>query len=180
MKLRSSAIGWIEVSRVRISLGLLLILIASTGIGLGWFMNSIRVQRDAVSAVRQAEGLVLYAKQWRIGAADPPKESGGPFQPSNYLGTDAVDYPFFVSINAGRHPAVLRDVARLRWRLETLYISGNEVSNADMVYVGRLSHLRKLKLAKTSVGDEGIERLERLSELETLDLTLAPESQMKG
>jgi len=56
--------------------------------------------------------------------------------------------------------------------LELLSISGHRLTDAAMVYVGHMSHLRAVVL-NANITDAGLEQLTGLTDLERLDLTQA-------
>ncbi len=52
---------WWRRLRVRISIRTLLVLVLLVGGGLGWIVNSARIQRLAVESIRKNSGLVVYS-----------------------------------------------------------------------------------------------------------------------
>jgi hypothetical protein len=67
--------------------------------------------------------------------------------------------------------ARLRSELERRQNVESLSLSGTEVTDAGLLAVARLTRLRVLELAGTDVTDAGAARLESLSRLEVLDVS---------
>ncbi len=56
---------WWRRTPVRMSLRMLMLLVLILGGGLGWLVNSARVQREAIRAIEQAGGKTFYGWQLR-------------------------------------------------------------------------------------------------------------------
>src|SRR3954447_13166094 len=50
--------------RLRLSLRALMVLVLLLGCWLGWYANSVRVQREVVAAIKRAGGAVAYEWEW--------------------------------------------------------------------------------------------------------------------
>jgi hypothetical protein len=65
-----------RVPRMRLSVRALLILVLILGSGFGWVAYRVRVQRDAVAAIKRAGGSVeydyLWAQYWSAPMISPP------------------------------------------------------------------------------------------------------------
>jgi len=164
---------------VRAMMALVLIL----GGGLGWYVERVRIQRDAIAAIVRAGGDAYY--QWQVGedgnflpAAEPPVP--------RWL-IDRVDYDWFqtvayVQLGRGRasvtrgldtsHPE-LAQVARLS-HLRSLDAAACPVTDADLIHLRGLSRLEGLNLNCTLVKGPGLANLEGLTHLKTLVLIGIP------
>ena len=74
---------------MRFSLRALIVLVLLIGVGLGWLVRSAHVQRDAVTAIRNAGGVVLYDWEWTNGKSIP---GGKPWAPKWLVDLIGVDY----------------------------------------------------------------------------------------
>ncbi len=158
--------------KIRFSLRDLMILVLVIGSGLGGmivFVRDIRAQREAVVAIKNAGGRVLYdstLKDWRPGWFNGLVKG---------LGVDCVEHPVCVSIDPLRGPlplvseAVFGDIEQLP-RLEILDVSGAQVHDSWLVHVQGLSNLRVLGLNKTHITDSGLGRIRQLGNLQTIFL----------
>lgn len=153
---------------LRFSVRGLIVAVLVIGAGLGWAVRSAQVQRDAVAAIQKAGGLVAY--DWE--AAENRFHGGIPWAPPwlvNMLGVDyfgrVVGVIFFVDAS----DAELVYVGRLS-SLVDLRITGRSVTDAGLLELRNLVSLRILGLADTKVTDPGLAHLERMSNLSELDL----------
>jgi hypothetical protein len=81
---------------LRLSVRALIVLVLVIGGGLGWFVHSVRIQRDAVAAIRKAGGLVWY--DWQANAAGKTLPTGRPWAPNWLVDALGVDYFGYVVI----------------------------------------------------------------------------------
>jgi len=129
-----------------------------------------RLQREAVTAIRKAEGWVWYDHQ--------PLAWGHKLNPSRKVpsawlvrifGIDVfanvamVKFLPHSDVEAAKH---LRDFPELH----TLDLSEVPVGDAQLEHVKLLDNLRELDLRQTSITDAGIKHLSGLAKLEVLDL----------
>ena len=145
--------------RVRISLRALMVLVLVIAIGLGWHIHQAREQRLAVQAILARGGIVEY--DYRYDAARdrrlPNGKSWCPVWLQNAIGDDN----FFHNVG----------VAGLDFDT-----SGRSVrpTDADLVHLERLRHLKLLYLHGGSITDNGIEHLKNMTDLRMLVLSGNP------
>ncbi len=97
--------------------GSLMVLVLIVGGGLGWFVRQFHEQRDAVAAIGQAGGRVVY--DWDWGTAARRRASGGLSRWQgwliNRLGPDSVGTIKSVDFTAGKATdALMARVGRFR------------------------------------------------------------------
>jgi Leucine Rich repeat len=131
---------------LRVSVRGLIVLVLLLGGSMGWIVRSARVQRDAVAAIRNAGGCVLYDWQWNNGRVINEK----PWAAKHLVDAIGVDYFGHVTGVAISSPKPATD--------------------ATLAHVGRLSRLEILGLSRSSVDDDGLAQLKGLNELVYLDL----------
>ena len=131
---------------LRFSLRGMIVLVLVIGAWLGWLARSVRIQREAVAAIRNAGGVVLYDWQWNNGRFI----NGKLWAPKSLVDAIGVDHFGHVTGVAISSPA--------------------SATNATLARVGRLSRLELLGLAQSSIDDDGLTHLQGLNELVRLDL----------
>jgi hypothetical protein len=167
----------------RISVRALLLLVLLIGCWLGWMVRAARIQHEAVEAIQEAGGRIMYDWEWEN---DFPMKNEGPRVPKwlvDRLGIDYFGAVVYVEFNvfdtyvmvkgkdAGfdaarlqsyrrRFDAALAQVGRLR-RLEELKLSSSEVTDAGLKHLMGLTALKKLELGSTQVTDAGVQELQR-------------------
>ena len=153
--------------RLRISVRGLAVLVLVIGGLLGWAVRSARIQRDAVTAVLHAGGSV----QSRCTLNGLWINNGTYWMPRWLVDRIGVDY--FVRIEAVYlQPATdanLVQVGQLGW-LRKLRLSGSSVTDKGLRAIETLTELRTLELAGASITDDGLKSLEALTELRVLSL----------
>ena len=146
--------------------GLIVLVLLAGGI-LGWIVNQAHVQRDAVAAIRRANGNVEYdlnpnrSPRWLRWLADR-------------LGIDYVSHVIRVDL-VGVGPDGLATVAELDHvvhlkQIEQLELWESSVNDARLADLEGLTRLRSLGLHKTRVGDKGLANLKGLPALRLLGL----------
>lgn len=138
-------------SYFQISIGAFVLLVLILGGGFGWMVHCARVQRDAVDAIRRADGSVWYGWQYKKGTASRSwiSESRAPRWLINALGVDYFDTAVAVE--------------QMGWLTHSLTFTDN-----DMIPVGRLTGLVELKIRASSVSDAGLVHLNRLTSLQRI------------
>ena len=165
---------------LRIGLRGLMILVLVAGGWLGWFAHSVRVQREAVRAIEQSGGSVVYDFQINGPDVDPMGFMGmrinekarprGPRWLVDQLGVDGFGTVVEANLGDKTDDATLEHVGRLV-RLDFLGLDGSQVTHAGLRSLGNLHLLRTLLFgASIRASREGLECLEGMDHLETLYL----------
>ena len=150
---------------VRFSVRGLIVLVLLAGGILGWIVNQAHVQRDAVAAIRRANGNIDYD-------LNPNRRPWWLRWLGDRLGLDYVSHVVGVDL-VGVGPdgpstgAELDHVVRLT-RIERLGLWGSSVNDARLADLKGLTRLRSLGLHKTRVGDKGLANLKGLPALRVL------------
>jgi hypothetical protein len=145
-----------------------MILVLIVAGGLGWVIQGAHVQRDAVAAIRRANGNVVYnldpsrSPWWLRWLADRV----GLDYVSHVVGVDLVE----VGPDGPSTGAELDHVVR-RTRIERLELWGSSDNDSRLAGLEGLSRLRTLGLHKTRVGDKGLANLKDLPALRSLWLS---------
>jgi hypothetical protein len=171
---------WWHLSRVRLSLRALMFIVMVIAIWFGRYVISVRVQQDAVAAVRKVGGAVAY--DWDWGSPYDPNiifPNGKPRAPkwlANLIGVDYVANVVYVNLAyPGGGPGNMADdetlahVGRLG-RLEYLNLGFTAVTDAGLAHLKGLTNIVDLDLWDTQVGDEGLAHLNGLTNLQILGL----------
>ena len=133
-----------------------MILVLVLGGGLGWLADLARrahSQRDAVRAIRKADGVAWYDWGYKSGER-PSSWKGEPWAPKWLVERLGEDY-------FGRVVAVHQYGE---------FIRTPKFTDEDMVHVGRLEGLVELKLIGSSITDAGLAHLKGLTNLERIRL----------
>jgi hypothetical protein len=159
-----------------VGLRLFLTIIALVGIALGWWSYRARLQRDAVAAIKRADGYVVY--DWEENRELYPY----PAQPKprwpewlrRALGPDYLETVVEVELigNPGtpkQSDQILEQIARLS-HLKTLNVTGVAVTDAGVARIEELRELRELVIFSPHVTDDGIRYLNKLVSLNVLGL----------
>jgi hypothetical protein len=154
---------------LRLSLRALIVSVLIIGGLLGWMVHRARVQRDAVAAIQQAGGSVLYDWQRKNGRPDPNREPLWPKWLVDRIGVDYFGNGSIVVLVRNGSDATLAQAGRLS-RLVRLNVTDSPVTDAGLAHLEGLTDLRGLNLARTAVSDPGLSHLSRLTRLETLTL----------
>ncbi len=156
---------------LRVSVRGLIALVVVIGTGLGWLVRSARIQRDAVAAIENAGGSLVYDWAWSSGM---PVPGGKPWAPQWLVDAFGVDY--FGHVTAVGFPpssrapdAAIAHVGRLS-RLQTLSFNYSPLSDEGLKHLKRLTRLSELHLADTKVTDTGLAELKGLTNLSVLTL----------
>jgi internalin A len=154
---------------LRFSLRGAIVLVLVIGAGLGWIVRSAHVQRDAVAAIRNARGSVIYdwqRKKTTLSLREKPK---APKWLVSLIGVDYFGHVIHVWLSPIETDAVIVQVGRLT-PLESLSLSGSSVSDAGLAHLKGLTNLSVLELSGTHVTDAGLAHLKGLSTLSELQL----------
>ncbi len=158
---------------MRISTRGLMILTLLIGACLGWIIRDARIQRDSVAAIKRAGGMVHYDWAWHNGVINIYGKPPAPRWLVDRLGVDYFGHVTSVSIwNLKSPDQGLAQVANLT-RLEALMIQGGlRLSDSGLVGMNRLTNLRVLDLANTTVSDSGLAHVKTVTTLRSLDLRM--------
>ena len=183
-----------RLKRIRFPVRDLVVLAAGVATVLGWFLLSVRIQREAVEAIVRAGGTVRYSGQAPNGGLTWSRTGWWPPWLVGYLGPDYFYTVVYVYISphgseadmvhigrlhglqelwAGSSPGVTdRSLANIKGltKLRVLSIQNCVVTDDGLVYLKDLKNLQTLYLANTSVTDAGLVHLRGLSSLMRLDL----------
>jgi hypothetical protein len=176
--------------RFRYSLRGLGVLTAIFAAGLGWYVARVRPQEQAVTAILNAGGCVLYDGLESDAHAKPFGSDRGlwrrTFGSVTYVslhGRGSTDGNA-ICARLAKLPAIRvghlsslgikdSDLADLRLlnRLEMLGLEDNPLTDAGLRHLSDLPGLKTLDLSRTNVSDAGIEEIAKLKSLEFLDVS---------
>jgi len=156
-------------SYLRFSLRGLLVLVLIVGGSLGWLTRSAQIQRDAVSSIRRAGGLVTYDWQQKHGKLNQTTTTWAPKWLVDGIGIDYFDHVVYVSLRGRVSDAELVHVSRLT-RLDYLSLIHTEVRDSQLVHIKEMTRLKELSISETKVGDAGLVHLKGLTGLHGLYL----------
>ncbi len=160
-----------------------ILLLASSGmIWFGVRMHRASCQRAAVAAIKGAHGVVDY--DFEVDCPGEPKVNRTPPGPSWLRAWLGVDFLADV-VSADVSKAAEMQYLKAFPKLETLRLSGPEITDAEMKYVEELPQLQLFSLSRTSVTDAGVAHVKALSQLHWLgfvaiSLTDAGLTHLKG
>ncbi len=156
---------------LRFSLRGLIVVVLVIGVGLGWIIRSARIQREAVAAIQNAGGVVIYDWEWSNGKSIA---GGKPWAPRWLVDLMGVDYFGHVTLvwlheSSTATDATFAHVGRLA-QLQQLNLFRSPVSDADLVHLKGLTKLTALYLNDTPVTDAGLAHVKGLTNLSDLGL----------
>jgi hypothetical protein len=158
---------------VRLSVRGLIVLVLIVGGGLGWFIHTAQVQREAVATIRRGGGQVLYDWEFRDGRPIGKPEPWWPRWLGDLIGVDYLGHPVFASLGDKATDSDLATVGRLM-RLESLNLRAidrsSSVTDDWLTHLEGLTELRSLSLSNTRVTDAGLAHVEGLTNLRQLFL----------
>ncbi len=140
------------------------------GAGLGWLIRGVRIQREAVEAVKRSGGLVLY--DWQE-TGTHGQVSGEPAAPAwlvELLGVEYFGHIIEVRLGSSGTDAALEPVSRLE-RVQWLRLDGTAVTDLGLAHLRGMSSLFRLDVQDTHVTDAGILQLRGLTKLKEFDLS---------
>ena len=175
----SQGSGRPRLPRIRLRVRSLMLLVLALGCWLGWYLQRVRTQQNAVAAVVKAGGTLDYDWNWGHYNPDIVDYNGKARAPrwlAKWVPEDYVANVNYVSLihrpQLGTEKAndeTLRRVGRLK-HLEFLSLYGTDVTDAGLAHVENLTELRDLDLRKTAVGDAGLAHLKGLTNLRLLSI----------
>lgn len=159
-------------SYLRLSVRGLIVLVLVIGGSLGWIVHSARVQREAVAAIMEAGGEVLY--DWDPGRASfqpgiPASGSRPPGWLVRLIGVDYCDHVLQVALLQGDCSAALPHIRHLT-QIRILVLMQPSVTDASLVNLEGLQQLEILSLERSNISDAGLKHLKGVPRLNTLNL----------
>jgi hypothetical protein len=155
----------------------MMVLVMVIGVWLGWHLRTVRIQQDAVAAIKRAGGSVTYDWEWGNYNPDIIDSNGKPRAPkwlADRVGVDHVASVVLVDLvpRSTKDPnkaddATLAHVGRLG-RLESLWLNGTAITDAGLAHIQGLTGLRDLTIGDTRVSDAGLAHLKGMTRLGTL------------
>jgi hypothetical protein len=153
----------------------LIVLVLVIAVVLGWYIRSVRIQRDAVTAIEKAGGLTFYNIP-RTPVVSWHEPSRWRTLVGGYIGIDYAGHVCHVNFpqitqtgnDADRQGALAR-VGDLG-QLETLDFAGMSVTDGDLASLDGLNRLQQLVLPSKQITDAGVAHLKALDKLTLLDL----------
>ena len=159
--------------RLRITLGVSMILIACLAVPMAWMVNHARTQNLALSAISRGGGFVMYDFQR---SPDGMILNDGTEDPAPNWIRRTVPKHYYRNFNVAslRGPnvddAILGKIDGME-QIEELYLDNSRVTNSGLARLRGLKHLKFLDLNGTQVTDDGLAHLAGLRELNYLRLS---------
>ena len=179
MRPKSTKWRWFQYSLRTMS-----VLILAAGIGLGWYVNRARCQRDLYQAIYRSNSSAYYDYQIVDELYDPQQTSWASTTFNKILGTDfvhpVVKLNLWDDIQQGRADARQVDdfCQRLRAFPQLRSVCLGFGTDGRLVGIGRSKHLRRLEVVNgEAVTDQGIAGLTELRDLRYLDVSTVPISE---
>lgn len=148
--------------RFRVSLAAMMIAVLIVGGGLGWIARRARVQREAVAAILNAGGNVVY--DWESNDSRPR----GPMWLRRAIGPDYFDTVVGVEANTSKaDDALMVQISQLT-KVRFLHIQGVSITDAGLAHLASLRELRTLHLRASNVSGSGLSSLVDLPEFHNL------------
>jgi hypothetical protein len=165
--------------RPRVSVRALMGVVLVLAVALGFYVRSVHVQQDAMTAIRRAGGHVEY--DWRWGNYNPDIEDyDGKWRapmwlvrlvPVDYVANVVyVDLTVYATIAPTADDTTVAHVGRLG-HLEQLRLNRTEITDASLAHLEGLTRLRHLQIKDTAVGDAGLAHLRGLTGLMSVDIS---------
>ena len=161
--------------RFRVSVRGLIVLVLIVASGLGWIVQGVQTQREAVAAIRRDGGSVGYDWDLKESSTQGEKKPEAPKWLVDCLGVDYFGSPVSVSLHLPRSTSIFREIGRLG-HIETLDLRGPLVTDEALSHLKGLTHLSELRIGDREVGD----RSGTLRSLGTARVTDAGLSHLKG
>ena len=168
-----------RLPRVRVTVRALMGVVLVLGVVLGCYVRSVRIQQEAVAAIRRAGGSLAYDWQWGDRKPGMFIYTGKPRAPEWLAKIVPVDYVARVVMvdlvpRGGNRPdptdETLAHVGRLG-HLESLELSGTAITDAGLAHLKGLTGLRRLTIDRTLVSDAGLAHLEGMASLTSLNIS---------
>ena len=155
---------------LRLSVGGLIILVLVLGAALGWLVRSARTQREAVAAIKKAQGRVLYNWELKDGRHTQDGRPSWRKWLDDRLGVDYFNHVTMAVFPRDATDAEMAHLGNLAV-IDTLVFDPSNVSDLGLAHLERLTSLRWFTIS-SSVGstDTRIMRFKFLTRLQGLNL----------
>lgn len=161
---------------LQFSLGSLLLLITVLAAWLGWQVNRVRRQREAIALVERLGGEVYFDYQFDEDVpmgrflTFPDRKSSAPDWLRRLIGDDFFRHVASLSLRDTKvKDDDLRVIAGIR-RLWILDLSNTSITSAGLAHLQGLRELRSLALINTDIDSAGLAHLKDLGQLNNLSL----------
>jgi DNA-binding transcriptional ArsR family regulator len=156
---------------LRFSVRGLIVLVLVFGAGLGWVVRSAKVQREAVAAIKNAQGSVTYDWERHNGKSILGARPWAPGWLVDLIGVDYFGHVTGVGIwsTSPATDAAIAHVGKLS-RIEQLGLPSSTTDDDCLAQLTGLTELTHLDLSGTQVTDAGLVHLRGLSKLSYLSL----------
>jgi internalin A len=155
---------------IRFSVRGLVVVVLVIGGWLGWIVRSVRIEREAVAAVKRAGGGVVYDWEWSNHNYRPGIKPQGPIWLQDLIGLDDLGHVALVELPSDGPHEAMAQVGRLS-HLTHLHLCRSSVRDAELVHLRGLTNLSYLCLNYTMISDSGLVHLKGLSNLSVLNLS---------
>ena len=143
----------------RMSLRLVLGLVAIVAVGLGWMVHRVRVQEEGIELIRRHGGMYYYDLEYDDANYPKAPRSWAPGWLTRKLGIDyfhhvasvRIEDPHFDDEDLGRLTACLL-------RIESIGIVGTSITDAGLTHLRGNRRLKGLWLGKNRINDAGIDK----------------------
>jgi Leucine Rich repeat len=172
--------------RIRVTVQLMMGLVAAFGIGLAWVKYDCRrraqLERDALQAIIEAGGSVWFGEQSSQGTRAPQLQGPRGSWLADLFGSDPPEARFSIELpDECRSDQLLVHVGRLRELQELDLAAGGAstasgtcmvpVNDARLAHLRGLTSLRELRLGYNDITDAGLRHLQAMTKMEVLDLS---------
>ncbi len=159
---------WRPVLRLRTLMAFILLIC----VGLGWIAGRVRVERQAVAAIRHAGGFADRGhRRTPTGNLLPNAPNPAPAWVLRWVPEECFQTVNFVGLRGPKvDDAMLARIAGMHG-VEELDLSESMVTDAGLAHLRRMKNLKALHLDKTRISDAGLLHIQGLDRLEFLDLS---------
>jgi Leucine-rich repeat (LRR) protein len=160
-----------RLPRLRLTLRLLLLVVAAVAAMLGWQLKRQRDIRRAIDAIEAKGGMLFHADELlnnNLGAADQPSWF------RQLTGEDRFVTVTAVAMNNEAFTDEDVDILRSLPSVTQLTVSGSRITDAAMSAIARLPNLTVLDVTQTKVTAAGLEQLKACKKLGQLHLSPSP------
>jgi Leucine rich repeat len=168
----------------RISIRVMMLLVLTIAVPLGWLVNRARQQREAVEAVQKYGGWIHFDYEFVNGALIPGGTPRGPRWLRTMLGDEYFRTVRFVSfeyerssgkvsrnLNVEACDELLKKISGLPG-LKTLRMKKSQATDEGLRHIGKMSELEELYIRDARcVTDAGVSHLSRLTNLKHVSIS---------